>query len=140
MGEGGRGTTHDSPRQRATSNKVTLKESQPTLSLEPWPVAELGILTVYHKTSKDARALWVVLARPVASSHIGSDAKCATVLSRVTQEWVGVTGRAVSKGALCLRTQTLNYHFSFEHQLRHTLTEYLSHVNSTLAVFVSLLP
>lgn len=41
-----------SPRQRATSNKVTLKESQPTLSLGH--MAELQILRVYHKTSKAA--------------------------------------------------------------------------------------
>lgn len=49
--------------------------------------------------------LWVVPARPVASSHIGSDAKCAMVISRVTQKWVGVTERAVSKGVLCLKTR-----------------------------------
>lgn len=47
--------------------------------------------------------LWVVLVRPVASSHIGNDAKCEMVVFRVTQKWVDVTERAVSQGALCLR-------------------------------------
>lgn len=89
-----------SPTQRATSNKVTLKESQPTLSLGPWQ--SHGYWQYITKQIR-MHALWAVLARPVASSHIGSDAKCAMVVSRVTQKWVGVTERAVSQGALCLR-------------------------------------